>query len=42
VALATVTQVRMAATAAKSIAGSREDFWIRIIRVFILGLFSSG
>jgi predicted Na+-dependent transporter len=38
VALATVTQVRMATTVATSIAGHRDDFWIRIIRVFIFVL----
>jgi hypothetical protein len=36
VAFATVTQVRMATTLASSMAGSRGDFWIRIIRVLLI------
>jgi hypothetical protein len=36
VAFATVMQVRMATTVASSMATHCEDFWIRIIRVFIL------
>ena len=36
VAFATARQVMMATTVARSMAPHREDFWVRIIRVFIL------
>jgi hypothetical protein len=36
VAFATTMDVIMATTLASSMAGSRDDFWIRIIMVFIL------
>ena len=38
VALATARQVMMATTVARSMAAHREDFWVRIIRVFIFVL----
>ena len=36
VALATTIEVRMTTTAAKSMTNGREDFWIRILTVFIM------
>ena len=43
VAFATARQVMMATTVARSMADHREDFWIRIMMVFILcGFFFLG